>query len=574
MHCHLLRRTIPLLGLLLVCHCVSRSWAVDLVRLTPANYDRFAPEGKEVDAIYGDWVLRNDRIVAVIAAPVAGRNANMTVRGVGGMLIDMTTWDAPSDQLSCFYPAGGRYLFTDASQGAVVRDGGSPLALDGDHLGASEIRVSVTGNAINQDGTTATVTYTLRNGQDWIDYEVTIHNPAESPVELPIEDMLRCDGNLFRTGTLEDNQVFFAEDRYFGQCYGIQNFAGPIAKLGGRNMQLRPRENPLRKVTAAQPLQWQGVIACSQGLPGIRQWATSRRTQTGPRQLVVLNISDILGPVDHAVVELWQDGRSLGTVQSNDAGRVALRLLPDRYRVQVRSHGVADAEFSVDVGDRSIERTLELPEPSRVAVEITDGDGRPIPAKVQFIGIDGTTSPDFGPDSAISAIKNAVYTAHGQFTQRIDPGTYRVIASHGPEYDAATMTIEVAAGQQASVRARLPRVVDTSGWVSADFHSHSSPSGDNVSHQTGRVLNLLAEHIEFAPCTEHNRIDTYVDNLQELGATQLMATCSGMELTGNPLPINHQNAFPLKMHLHHQDGGGPQTDADPVKQIERLALWD
>ncbi len=40
------------------------------------------------------------------------------------------------------------------------------------------------------------------------------------------------------------------------------------------------------------------------------------------------------------------------------------------------------------------------------------------------------------------------------------------------------------------------------------------------------------------------------------------------------MPLNHQNAFPLKMHLHEQDGGGPQTDADPVKQIERLALWD
>jgi hypothetical protein len=53
-----------------------------------------------------------------------------------------------------------------------------------------------------------------------------------------------------------------------------------------------------------------------------------------------------------------------------------------------------------------------------------------------------------------------------------------------------------------------------------------------------------------------------------------MATCSGIELTGQPLPVNHQNAFPLKHVPRTQDGGGPQTHENPVVQIERLALWD
>ncbi len=116
--------------------------------------------------------------------------------------------------------------------------------------------------------------------------------------------------------------------------------------------------------------------------------------------------------------------------------------------------------------------------------------------------------------------------------------------------------------------------MNTAGWVSADFHSHSSPSGDNTSSQFGRVLNLLCEHIEFAPCTEHNRIDTYVPHLKRLGVEHLMATCSGIELTGQPLPLNHQNAFPLVFKPHLQDGGGPTTDDDPETQISRLALWD
>jgi hypothetical protein len=88
------------------------------------------------------------------------------------------------------------------------------------------------------------------------------------------------------------------------------------------------------------------------------------------------------------------------------------------------------------------------------------------------------------------------------------------------------------------------------------------------------VLNLLCEHLEFAPCTEHNRISTYEPHLEFYQAEHLMATCSGMELTGQPLPVNHQNAFPLKYRPRTQDGGGPQTHENPVVQIERLALWD
>jgi len=53
-----------------------------------------------------------------------------------------------------------------------------------------------------------------------------------------------------------------------------------------------------------------------------------------------------------------------------------------------------------------------------------------------------------------------------------------------------------------------------------------------------------------------------------------MLTCPGMELTGSPGLINHQNAFPLIPHPRTQDGGAPLTDADPVVQIERLAMWD
>ena len=76
----------------------------EVALLTEATWDEYVPSGKEVDAIYGDVVLRNGQLTAVIAQPLETRNANMTVRSVGGALIDLTTREPQSDQLSAFYP--------------------------------------------------------------------------------------------------------------------------------------------------------------------------------------------------------------------------------------------------------------------------------------------------------------------------------------------------------------------------------------------------------------------------------------------------------------------------------------
>ena len=93
----------------------SSSFAAEVVRLSERNWDKFVPQGKEVDAIYGDYVLRNDQIVVVIANPVAGRHANLTVKEVGGCIIDMTHRKGSNDQLSAFYPNAMRTPYRSIS---------------------------------------------------------------------------------------------------------------------------------------------------------------------------------------------------------------------------------------------------------------------------------------------------------------------------------------------------------------------------------------------------------------------------------------------------------------------------
>ncbi len=556
--------------------------ATELIRITAANYSKIVPAGKEVDAIVGDYVLRNDKVVAVIAQPIANRKANMTVRGVAGMLIDFTTRYHGSDQLSCFYPAAGRYLFEQADGmtcevDKIVSEQSQPEMLSG-----KAISISFAGTAVAANGTTAVVTYTLSDDQSWLEYRVRLSNDTQNSVGLTVEDSLRCDGSLFEMDVESDRKIFYAEDRYFGQSYGWMLDEDTIRREGsGRNLLLKSTKHSETQVRPGESFSWNGELACSQGLPGVRSWADAMLNQT-QTVAMELTLESPQGAVAHASVDLFplpagghQARQSLGTLVSTSKGEIRCSLLPGSYKGVVNSIGRQPREYEFTIESGKIHAdTLSLPAASRVRTTVVDGAGMAIAAKVQFIGIDGTVDPDFGPDSAAEAVKNTVYCALGKFEQPILPGKYRVIVSHGTEYDAETLEINVAPGQLVPINSKLPRTVDTSGWISSDFHSHSSPSGDNVSDQRGRVLNLLAEHIEFAPCTEHNRIDTYEDDLHALRATTAMATCTGMELTGSPLPINHQNAFPMHRHQHEQDGGGPQTEADPVKQIERLALWD
>ena len=90
------QRAAILSAFVIISWAATASHAVEVLRLSEANWDNAVPEGKEVDCIYGDWVLRNDRIVVVIADAVPTRHANMTVRNVGGAVIDLTLRDAPA----------------------------------------------------------------------------------------------------------------------------------------------------------------------------------------------------------------------------------------------------------------------------------------------------------------------------------------------------------------------------------------------------------------------------------------------------------------------------------------------
>jgi len=556
----------------LVLFALTSLRAAEVEELTAENWKRLAPRGKEVDAIYGDYVLRNDKIQAVIARPVEGRHANLTVLNVGGSLIDLTSIERPNDQLSAFYPASGQVTFDPA----VVKN-----MQAGSAAGRGGVTLTLTGKR-SETAPHVVVDYILKDEQPYLDIRTTYTNREQEPIALELTDALRADRD-FEFHSAEGGRYFYAYEPWWEQAYAIVADGHTVtaektslarkrpflnyAKQGKSRIKLEPGERytlTRRLIPGANVLDVK-AIATRLIHPGVNL------------RPVELTVQDEAGPVGHARVEIRHAGGGkeavYGAGRTDSKGRLHFLLPEGRFEARVNAVGRPQVEDEIAANGK-VSAGIEMQPPGYVVARITDEQGGAIPCKVEFRPRGGTAGPDFGPDTAEHGVGNLHYSHTGSFRREIGPGEYDVIISHGPEHDAVFTQIEVARGEETPLPAKLIRTVDTSGWVSADYHSHSSPSGDNTSSQLGRVLNLLCEHIEFAPCTEHNRVSSYEPHLKHLGASHRMATCSGIELTGRLLPVNHQNAFPLVHKPHTQDGGAPRIDVNPLVQIERLALWD
>lgn len=567
--------------------------AAERLRLDDANYDAVAPAGKEADAIVGDHVLRSDRLVAVIGAPGERRDANMTVRNVGGSVIDLTRRDRQSDQLSCLYPGGGGYRLTEVIDWPVDRPGDWPEPAAGAAAIAFAGRSISLGAGDEQGDVAIRVGYELRDGEDFLRLTTTLTNEGAEPVDVKVTDGVRADGE-FKFGIDYDADLWWAYDRHWRQAYGLQpeGTERQVKRVFSRNRRL-PRQAiyPIRGEDSAQvelapgeSITWRRRLFPARDNITLQSIAyRNRGVPLCDGEVVVTDGADPVEGAEVRVIITPPEGApgervSLGVGLTDAAGRYRFRLPAADYQARVSAQGHETQQLPISLRQGAAARLpVELSAPAYVEGVVTDGAGEPIPAKVQLIGLGDTRSPNFGPPSAIRGVKNLQYTPDGRFRAKLRPGRYRWLASYGPEHDAAEGEFEVAPRETATIRAALERTVDTTGWLSAELHSHSSPSGDNTASQRGRVLNLLAEQLEFCPCTEHQRIDVYDEHLEHFGATERMLTCPGLELTGQPLPLNHQNAFPLRYepHQHHaQHGGAPATDPDPVKQIERLVKWD
>jgi hypothetical protein len=546
--------------------------AADLVALSPQTWDRYVPQGKEVDCIDGDFVLANDQILAIVGNPRRGRNANMTVREVGGCIIDLTRRDRQSDQLSAYYPGAQLRDLKFAGievQGPEVYEAAE---LDRVFVRAKRVTLKLVASP-REKRPDVEVAYSLGNGDPFIEVTTTYSNRGTSAIDAELLDSIRAD-NTFDKSPNNPADLFWAYDRHFGQAYGIVAEGHKIRGMNARAHQLRFQNDDGKvsvQLAPGESYRLTRRIIPAANLFDVRKVADRLAGKT-TRDLRLV-VKDGRGKaIEGADVVLEHDGKPHLWGRTDENGRInASSEGQGTLTVSALGHGSKAVPIDANTPE-SLD--VELAEAGAVVAHVTDEKGGDIPCKVQFLGKNGTADPDFGPTTGEHAVKNVYYSQNGKFRRVLDPGTYDVIVSFGNEHDAVFTEVTVERGKETPLDATLVRSVKSDGWISADFHNHSSPSGDNTASQLGRVLNLLCEQIEFAPCTEHNRLSTYDPHLKSLGVEGRMGTCVGIEATGKPLPLNHQNAFPLILRPHTQNGGGPEHDDDPEIQIQRLASWD
>lgn len=184
---------------------------------------------------------------------------------------------------------------------------------------------------------------------------------------------------------------------------------------------------------------------------------------------------------------------------------------------------------------------------------------KPIPAKLTFIGIRGTADPalspgDVGrPEGDAIAAYNRVMSSTGLGALHVPAGHYDIYVSRGLEWDSVRLSDVVIGSTPATIRTELHHVLDTRGWISADFHVHSACSPDSRVSLRDRVYEFLSDGIDMIVATDHNVVCDYAPYIQELGAESQLLSALGDEIT--TAGWGHYGLFPMPQQLNRAGHG-------------------
>lgn len=528
------------------------------------------PGGKEADGIVGDFVLRNDRIEAVISGNLPLRRANMsTFYGPDGItpgcLYDLSLRGTNNDQITVFTPAH--------QQGAVswVR------ILEGATGATDKAEVECFVSAEKAGGVSRHHVYRVRDGWHGVMVTTTLRNESDKPAKVVFEDRWT---NFLTTG-IAPGGILWADSvdpaDHCGYAAGpVEDPSGALKKASG-------------EIPAGASVTYSRFLAV--GISPLAAVGEVSKHQGAASRLAGSVLDDAGKPVADAAVFVRPafaveapastkvrpnrpdaSGRLAGIAYPDAEGKFEAALPPGKYRVTAVLPGRLDEEFEVELRANETSRVgvKARGEASRIAMDIRDESGVSVPCKAQFLAQPGTEAVNLGPDQRAHGCRDQYHSEKGRFDVAIAPGRYRVVITRGIEYSHLEREVEVQAGKTAQVAGVLKRLVDTKGWVSADYHNHSTPSGDNVCGTADRLINLAAEHIEFAPTTEHNRIFNWRPEIERLGLAPFLQTVIGLESTGAKA---HFNAFPFEPVPYTQDNGAPVWNADPRINALTLREW-
>jgi len=211
--------------------------------------------------------------------------------------------------------------------------------------------------------------------------------------------------------------------------------------------------------------------------------------------------------------------------------------------------------------------------------------GAPTAARLTIVGEDpspeNTTGGVFEDITSIAKhpfgiVDNLYLTAKGTIGNSdrtsfsLEPGVYKFVFSHGVEYTTYEMDITVEAGSNVVIRdIAVQRVIETPGYILADFHLHNVSSPDSMIAPEQRAIGAAAEGMDILQSSDHDYLFDYgpvVERMQSKGyITDDIKTIVGEEVTPNH--YGHMQAFLLAVNPDSPTGGAIDWSDTPKDEV-------
>ncbi len=266
------------------------------------------------------------------------------------------------------------------------------------------------------------------------------------------------------------------------------------------------------------------------------------------------------GTVDRAVFFTAADGTFSGKLPAGEYQASA--WLPGRAPTLKQNVPLSVTPSSV---------SFDLAAPRRLTVNVREANGGPMPAKVTVLCANGPCAvphrslilySDVTKDPLPDQIAHVGWVGpSGTATFELPAGQYAVLVSRGPEYSVHPPAYPGIPGQAIDVRtadvtvnAVLARVIDTTGWMSADFHVHAVNSPDSIVDNAKRALTFAGDGLDIIVSTDHDAITDFAPVIAQAGLSAFLASVIGEEVS--PMEWGHYNLFPLTFDPTNRTNGG------------------
>jgi hypothetical protein len=576
--------------------------------------------GHDAIAGVGDWLLSN----GVLCAAISGADHQTGLSLGGGALVDLGHCDRADDQLSYTHllpqMEQRRIVPVVAISASETETDAAIIVERSDGEIHTLTRYSVD-TAMPQRLSMTTRIQRVAVGEDLsLVGQLWLHpRRAMTPFSVDTRGLVESLGFTYPSLNLEDrtqalqamhktdiNVLVGEANAQPGISYAIRSEPAYLVDVKGKEQPVEQftlvEEDYTNQIWMVRPL-WFG----GKGNPGRLEMLQSLFMDLNVGETLQLEQSVYVGAesdVASATNLIYQGSWLHGKLDVN-SGRVA--VFDDQGRPLTEAKVNPQGAFSIRLprGLANCELVVTTPWSSarRLTLAVTDNDhrlpvletGAPgwlnLPSgsamRLVFVGLEGTADPvlgeplpsyRFGDQVVQGAAQSNTLPLTGLASDPVSvalaPGDYRVYASRGLEYSVTSQDIRVVAGAQANLKLKPPRkVVDTDGWISADFHVHSGYSFDATISPRQRLASFVAQGADLLVATEHDYVADLGRIASAMGLDTLLTVVSGVEVTGMahseeiPATLGHINLYPWQRDDSAFAGGVPLHEGKRLRQL-------